>query len=118
MAKMDACGIYWTASSSHSIDIISTCYVYENRRKWFHSWTCENAAGKFEIDDPHLQIIESISLKSSVENSSAQWAIFHGGDLVSLITFEGTILYQAVSCLVGQIYHSHFKVLRIYILRM
>ncbi len=23
---------------------------------------------------------------------------FHGGDLVSLITFEGTILYQAVSC--------------------
>ncbi len=23
---------------------------------------------------------------------------FYGGDLVSLITFEGTILYQAVSC--------------------
>ncbi len=24
--------------------------------------------------------------------------LFHGGDLVSLITFEGTILYQPVSC--------------------
>ncbi len=24
--------------------------------------------------------------------------VFNGGDLVSLITFEGTILYQAVSC--------------------
>ncbi len=24
--------------------------------------------------------------------------LFHCGDLVSLITFEGTILYQAVSC--------------------
>ncbi len=24
--------------------------------------------------------------------------LFHGGDLVSLITFEGTILYQVLSC--------------------
>ncbi len=24
--------------------------------------------------------------------------LFHGGDLASLITFEGTIFYQAVSC--------------------
>ncbi len=75
MAKTDAHGIYWTASFSHSIDIISTCYIYENRRKWFCSWTCENAASKFEIDDLHLQIIENISPKASVENSSAQWAI-------------------------------------------
>ncbi len=37
---------------------------------------CENAAGNFKIDDLHLQIIESISPKASVENSSAQWAIF------------------------------------------
>ncbi len=27
--------------------------------------------------------------------------LFHAGDLVSLITFEGTILYQAVSCFSG-----------------
>ncbi len=33
----------------HSVDIISTCYVYENRRKWFRSRTCENDASKFEI---------------------------------------------------------------------
>ncbi len=67
--------------TGHSVDIISTCYVYENMRKWFHSQTCENDAGKFEIlfylfiyfyflDDLHLQIIESISPKESVENSS------------------------------------------------
>ncbi len=45
MAKTDACGI---PGPAHSVDIISTCYVYKNRRKWFHSWTCKNAAGKFE----------------------------------------------------------------------
>ncbi len=28
--------------------------------------------------------------------------LFYGGDLVSLITFEGTILYQAVSCFSGK----------------
>ncbi len=28
--------------------------------------------------------------------------IFHGGDLVSLITFKGTILYQSVSCFSGK----------------
>ncbi len=28
------------------------------------------------FDDLHLQIIESISPKASVKNSSAQWAIF------------------------------------------
>ncbi len=28
--------------------------------------------------------------------------LFHGGDLVSLITFEVTILYQAVSCFSGK----------------
>ncbi len=28
--------------------------------------------------------------------------LFHGGDLVSLITFEGTILHQAVSCFSGK----------------
>ncbi len=44
--------------------------------------------------------------------------LFHGGDSVSLITFEGTILDQAVSCFRGKIYHLHFKVLCIYILRM
>ncbi len=30
----------------------------------------------FYFDDLHLQIIESISPKASVENSSVQWAIF------------------------------------------
>ncbi len=30
----------------------------------------------FYFDDLHLQIIGSISPKASVENSSAQWAIF------------------------------------------
>ncbi len=30
----------------------------------------------FYFDDLHLEIIESISLKASEENSSAQWAIF------------------------------------------
>ncbi len=30
----------------------------------------------FYFDDLHLQIIESISPKASVENSSARWAIF------------------------------------------
>ncbi len=30
----------------------------------------------FYFDDLHLQIIESISPKVSVDNSSAQWAIF------------------------------------------
>ncbi len=44
--------------------------------------------------------------------------LFHGGDLVSLITFEGTILYQAVSCFSEKIDHWYFKVLCIYILRM
>ncbi len=29
------------------------------------------------FDDLHLQIIESISPKASVENSSAHWAIFY-----------------------------------------
>ncbi len=28
--------------------------------------------------------------------------LFHGCDLVSLITFEGTVLYQAVSCFSGK----------------
>ncbi len=28
--------------------------------------------------------------------------LFNGGDLVSLITFEGIILYQAVSCFSGK----------------
>ncbi len=31
----------------------------------------------FYFDDLHLQLIESISPKASVENSSAQWAIFY-----------------------------------------
>ncbi len=87
----------------HSIDIIFTCYVYENRRKWFRSRTCENAAaaGRFEIDDLHLQIIESISSKASVENSSAQWAIFNPGkDSKYYVTSENwevgfALLYQA-----------------------
>ncbi len=60
----------------HSEDIISTCYVYENRRKWFRSPTFENVACQFEIrffffliilfvvDDLHLQIIEIISPQS------------------------------------------------------
>ncbi len=30
----------------------------------------------FYFDDLYIQIIESISPKASVENSSAQWAIF------------------------------------------
>ncbi len=56
----------------HSVDIISTCYVYENRRKWLRSRTC-NFLKNF--DDLYLHVIKSISPKASVENSSAQWAI-------------------------------------------
>ncbi len=33
----------------HSFDIISACYLYDNRIKWFRSQTCENVAGTFEI---------------------------------------------------------------------
>ncbi len=43
---------------------------------------------------------------------------FHGGDLVNQITFERTILDQAVSCFSGAKYHWYFNVLCIYILRM
>ncbi len=57
-----------------SVDIISTCYVYENRRKLFCTLILENDAGKFRIrfdfffDDLQVQIIESIFPKASVEN--------------------------------------------------
>ncbi len=34
--------------------------------------------------------------------SQSCYLAFYGGDLVSLITFEGTILYQAVSCFSGK----------------
>ncbi len=44
--------------------------------------------------------------------------LFHRGDLVSLITFEGTILDQVVSCFKWKIYHSYFNVLCMYILRI
>ncbi len=47
--------------------------------------------------------------------------LFHGGDLFSLITFEWTILYEAVSCfrfLVEKSYDYYLKGLRIYILKM
>ncbi len=41
--------------------------------------------------------------------------LFHGYDLVSLITFEGTILYQAVSCFSGKylplVFQSHILLL-------
>ncbi len=51
----------------HSVEIISTCYIYENRRKWFCTQTLENAANsQFNF----------IFLKASVENSSAQCTIF------------------------------------------
>ncbi len=33
----------------NSVNIIPICYVYENRRKWLYTRTCENIAGKFEI---------------------------------------------------------------------
>ncbi len=84
----------------HSVDIISTCYVYENSRKWFRSRTCKNIAGKFEIlffyfDDLHLQIIESISPKASkLENLSAQWAIFLNMACYSIFSLECTFCFQ------------------------
>ncbi len=34
----------------HSVDIISTSYVYENRRKWFHLRTGENVAASSKFD--------------------------------------------------------------------
>ncbi len=52
--------------------ITSTFYVYEDRRKLFHTPNFDNTSA----DDLHLQIIESISPKASVENSSANWAMF------------------------------------------
>ncbi len=42
----------------------------------------------FYFDDLHLQIIESISTKASVENLSAQWAIFF---------MEKIIMHQSVN---------------------
>ncbi len=68
----------------------------------FHE-NCKNAAGKFEIrfylfiyflDDLHLQIIESISPKASVENSSAQWATFVDLPLLIYIEFFSSNRYQ------------------------
>ncbi len=45
--------------------------------------------------------------------------LFHGCDLASLITFQGTILYQAVSGFSGEKkLQWYFKVLGIYIWRM
>ncbi len=52
----------------------------------------------------HIYIYILIGYHSTVINllghitSQCCHLVFHGGDLVSLINFEGTILYQAVSC--------------------
>ncbi len=35
--------------------------------------------------------------------------LFQGGDLVSLLTYEGTILYQSVSCFSGKNDHWYFS---------
>ncbi len=40
------------------------------------------------FDDLHLQIIESISPKASVENSSAHWAIFYIYNKLSFIIIQ------------------------------
>ncbi len=42
-----------------------------------------------------------VILTGHITSQSCQLS-FYGGDLVSLITFEGTILYQAVPCFSGK----------------
>ncbi len=68
-----------------SVYIIFTWSVFEKKRKGLLSRICENIVDTFKIlfclilifyFDLHLQIIEIISPKASVENSSALWAIF------------------------------------------
>ncbi len=59
-----------------------------------------------------------ISFRQDTSHYKVAILLFHGGDLVSLITFEGTILDQAVSCFGGKNYHWYFKVLFTYILRI
>ncbi len=44
--------------------------------------------------------------------------LFYGGDLVSLITFEGTILYQDVSCFSEKNVRVVFEIVMYLYLRM
>ncbi len=57
------------------------------------------ASSKFDFffDDLHLQIIESISPKASVENSSAQWAIFLMIRIVGTINDDQALSKAAVN---------------------
>ncbi len=43
----------------------------------------------------------NINLTGHITSQSCH-LVFYGGDLVSLINFEGTILYQDVSCFSGK----------------
>ncbi len=43
-----------------------------------------------------------VILTGRITPQSCHLGFFYSGDLVSLITFEGTILYQAVSCFSGK----------------
>ncbi len=47
-----------------------------NFQKMLHTSSKFDFIYLFFFDDLHLQIIESISPKASVDDSSAQWAIF------------------------------------------
>ncbi len=80
----------------HSVDIISTCYIYKNRRKCSRNFILFNFL--FFVD-LHLQIIESISSKASVENSSAQWAIFFNFFFIKLRK-KHTVLYPSRCCII------------------
>ncbi len=69
----------------HSVDIISPSYVMKIGENYSAHELAKilQASSKFYfilffyLDDLHLQIIESISPKASVENSSIQWVIFY-----------------------------------------
>ncbi len=50
----------------------------------------------FFFDNLQLQIIESISPKASVENSSAQWAIFYYMAIIFVIKLVTTITIHSV----------------------
>ncbi len=82
MAKTDARGMQWGGTGpSDSVDIIfpSTFMKREENNSTHKLARMLQANSKFDFiyyfHNLHLQIIESISLKASVENSPTQWAI-------------------------------------------
>ncbi len=52
---------------------------------------------KYIFDKLHLQIIETISPKASVQNSSDQWAIFSPEDIAVIKEYEIIMLEEHVS---------------------